>query len=131
MLNRTGRWWNRRRLWYHGTAPLRKVADRPHPITITLGLMSPILGLVALFMSIQSLRLSEAALNTSQQSMKVGQRAYLSITDTVLTIIPSKDLWKGTPGKLVVQLSLTGILHNLGNTPASIEKLDTVLAARV
>ena len=48
-----------------------KVADRPHWITIALGLLSPLVAVVAVWIASQSLK-------TNQQSMKVGQRAYLT-----------------------------------------------------
>jgi hypothetical protein len=49
----------------------KRIADRPHWITILIGFLSPSIALVAAWIAIQSLR-------TSQQSMKVGQRAYLN-----------------------------------------------------
>jgi hypothetical protein len=51
-----------------------KTADRPHTITIglgLLGLLSPLVAFVALYISIQSLR-------TNVRSLEIGQRAYVS-----------------------------------------------------
>ncbi len=43
-----------------------KLADRPHPISVRLGLVSPTIAVVALIVAFMSLW-------TNQRSMKVGQ----------------------------------------------------------
>jgi len=86
----------------------KKVADRPHWITILIGIFSPSIALVAVGIAVQSLR-------TSQQSMKVGQRAYLNYqvavnngSEIVEKLRSDKDFF------LNYQVTVT----NLGNTPA-------------
>src|SRR5436305_1227167 len=59
-----------------GTAT-EKSADKPHKITIglgLLGLLSPIVAVIALYISIQALR-------TNEHSLEIGQRAYVSMQD--------------------------------------------------
>src|SRR5579864_5645437 len=87
---------------------LEKAADRPHPITVRLGLLSPSIALVALFVAFLSLY-------TSQRSMKVGQRAYLTYQvavtnggEVVNALHAEKDFF------LNYQVTVT----NMGNTPA-------------
>jgi hypothetical protein len=53
-----------------------KVADRPHPVSVCLGLLSPLIGVAALFAAFGSLY-------TSRTAMKVSQRAYLTYQLTV------------------------------------------------
>ena len=85
-----------------------KVADRPHAITVWLGLISPAIALVALLVAFGSLW-------TSQRSMKVGQRAYLTYQVSV------------TNGNLVLEalhadkdffLTYQVTVSNMGSTPA-------------
>jgi hypothetical protein len=87
---------------------LAKLADKPHPITVRLGLVSPAIAVVALFVAFLSLW-------ASQRSMKVGQRAYLSYQVTVANgnqvveaLRADKDFF------LTYQVTVT----NMGNTPA-------------
>jgi hypothetical protein len=96
-----------------------KTADRPHPITICLGLLSPALALIALWFSWQSLK-------TSNRSLEIGQRAYVSLQDGKLAFHkevegpppqPSSTLTPGQPHPYVVMLG-TVTLVNTGNTPA-------------
>src|SRR5258707_9003111 len=44
MLRRTAHWWNRQRLWYYDSSPEQKTADRPHNMTIVIGILSPLLA---------------------------------------------------------------------------------------
>ena len=97
MLTRTGYWWNRR-VWYYSTSPEKKIADRPHKITIVIGVLSPLLAVAAVAISLQGVK-------TSRTAMEVGQRAYLSVTDGRLSV----------SGR---QAHYSYVLHNLGNTPA-------------
>ena len=70
---------------------MKKTADRPHWITITLtivfGLLSPVLAVVALLTSRDSLLTSQKSLTVSQTSLEIAQRAYL--TYGVVDEIPS------------------------------------------
>ncbi len=86
----------------------KRVADRPHWITILIGFLSPSIALVAAWIAIQSLR-------TSQQSMKVGQRAYLNYqvavtngNEIVEKLREDKDFF----------LNYQVVVTNIGNTPA-------------
>jgi hypothetical protein len=79
-------------------------------------------------MSIQSFRISEAALHlsgasveTSRQAMKIGQRAYVTVTDSAITVLPNRTLLEGLTGTPRLSIVTTAVLHNLGNTPASVE----------
>ena len=95
-------------VWYYSTEAPRKTADRPHALSLLLGLISPLLAIVALFISLQSLK-------TSETSLKVGQRAYLAVQNG--------ELWvsrvAGTPAEVGIYLRCE--VHNLGNTPGSIK----------
>lgn len=89
------------------TSPTR-VADRPHWITILLGVFSPSIAIVALFVAWGSLR-------TSERSMKVSQRAYLGYEIAVTNgnqvaeaLRADRDFF------LYYQVTVT----NMGNTPA-------------
>ena len=110
MLKRSGRWWNRRRVWYYDSAPAKKTADRPHAITVILGILSPLLAVAAVIISFQGVR-------TSRTAMQVGQRAYLSITDGHLTISGKAAHYRF-------------VLHNLGNTPAEEVSVKYMYSAR-
>ncbi len=86
----------------------KKVADRPHWVTIVIGILSPLIAVVAVGIAMQSLR-------TSQQSMKVGQRAYLNYQVAVTNadeivgkLREDKDFF----------LNYQIVVTNLGNTPA-------------
>lgn len=118
MLKQKG-WW---KPWFGGKAGYwypaekkRKTADRPHPITITLGLLSPVLALVATIISLQSL-------STSRQSLRVGQRAYVHVTDGFLHLEKAPNV-KGKPS---FHLTLGGTVHNSGSTPARFLVLQVV-----
>jgi hypothetical protein len=89
-----------------------ETAPRPHWITVALGLLSPVIGFVAFWVSLQSYKTAQQALQTSQQSLKVGQRAYLSVLEV-----------KYSDAQLRVHLK------NSGNTPARIQSLGLRLVA--
>jgi hypothetical protein len=93
------------------TSPL-KTADRPHRITILLGLLSPALALV-------SLGVSFYVFHDSQRSMKVGQRAYLSFAIDEMSLDRTDCVDKKTSCAFHYRLKI----ENLGNTPAYIEKV--------
>ena len=79
-----------------------KTADRPHVITVLLGLLSPSLAIVALYVS--------------QQAMKVGQRAYLSIEEPMATVdrIANSDYYR-----VIFDFDIC----NQGNTPGTIRRV--------
>ncbi|MGB6742529.1 MAG: hypothetical protein WBE38_02645 [Terracidiphilus sp.] len=94
----------------------QKTADRPHRITILLGLLSPVLALL-------SLGVSFYVFHDSQRSMKVAQRAYPSFHFDSATISPIKD----DPNGFTVDASAS--LRNIGNTPLYIDSIKTALYA--
>jgi hypothetical protein len=91
--------------------PLEKRADRPHPITIALGMVSPTVAIVALLLSFKSLEMSRRSLDLNAESQRIAQRAYLGAR---LDIQP----------KLMVhdeeQWGLNIELNNTGNTPSAV-----------
>jgi hypothetical protein len=93
--------------------PKRKTADRPHNLTIMLGLLSPMLALLALYMSIQSIKVSRQSLEVGQRSMEIGQRAYIHAELTINSPKQSKDAFV-----------FTFTFRNQGNTPGSINKVE-------
>jgi hypothetical protein len=115
-------WQKKGALWLWGWSreekPSKKVADRPHWITVVIGTLSPALALAALYISIQSIKISERSLNTSQQSMKVAQRAYLAVRDGDLECTPTEF------HSLIIDFNYS--ISNLGNTPARITSLEMI-----
>lgn len=97
------------------TSP-QKTADRPHRITILLGLLSPVLALL-------SLGVSFYVFHDSQRSMKVAQRAYPSFNFDSAAVTPIKD----DPNGFTVEASAS--LKNIGNTPLYIESIQQALYA--
>ena len=76
----------------------QKIADRPHPITIVLALLTPFVAVAAVTstflgfrLSTESLRVSQEALETSQQSLRIGQQAYVVIELTFGHFIDKGD----------------------------------------
>jgi hypothetical protein len=96
MLIRKSRWrtWFglRGELWYYAVIASPKIADRPHWLTIVIGLVSPTIGVVALLISLLSLRTSEQAVRISETNLKVGQRGYISLKNGRLGYIPLLQL---------------------------------------
>jgi hypothetical protein len=84
------------------TPPL---APRPHRITIWLGLVSPFIGVVAVWFSLQSLKVSKEA-------MEIGQRAYVRVSGPFYG-------WCRDERK---EVGLTFQIHNDGNTPATLSQ---------
>jgi hypothetical protein len=111
MLIRKGRWRSllglKGQLWYYSDAALRKTADRPHRLTIGLGLLSPLLAIAAVGVSYLGLR-------TSENAMKTGQRAYLAFA--LESVTTSQNLQSDS---IAVSLGLK--IKNPGNTPAFID----------
>ena len=105
-----------------------KVADRPHPITISFLLLStvlsPVVGLVAVYISLRSLGVTE-------KNMEIGQRAYLTVTQTAFSTSLKNARDSLIPGLKqadhVLQLRYSFVLHNVGNTPGKIADISTDL----
>jgi hypothetical protein len=95
-------------LWCFESQKQQRVADKPHPITILIGLISPALAITATIISVLSLR-------TSQESLRIGQRAYLSFQIRKAEAKPEQK-----EGTHVVHFSPTLSIKNLGNTPATV-----------
>jgi hypothetical protein len=96
MLKRTGRWWNRRRIWYFVEQhKQQETADRPHNLTLLIGFLSPLLAIVAVAVSVSNVMTSRLSLTTSQ-------RAYLVVQES-----PTQN-----------PETTTLIIRNVGNTPA-------------
>jgi hypothetical protein len=91
-----------------------KTADRPHRLTILLGLLSPVLALL-------SLGVSFYVFHDSQRSMKVAQRAYPSFHFESATVTPIKN----DPNGFTVEASAS--LKNIGNTPLYVDSIKEAL----
>jgi hypothetical protein len=108
-------WKRHRGLWVVNED--RKTADRPHAITIAIGIFSPALAVIALIVSIMSLR-------TSDRSLKVANRAYVNVVSGSLLfsdfgyVVQEKGPDAGT--HLIVRMDLFARLQNAGNSPASV-----------
>lgn len=97
-----------------------RTADRPHRITVFTSVVSTIVAFVAIFFSYQSWENSERALETSQQSLQVGQRAYLAIERSRLTVAAQPAIASGW----LVRLDFD--IRNLGRTPAELKGVEFV-----
>jgi hypothetical protein len=96
-------------------AATQKVADRPHGVTIAIGALSPIISLIAFVLAFQGYKVAQRSLETTQQSLRLGQRAYLAVTS--VSYEPTDT------GEFHVHLK------NYGNTPAYVRDLSLNLAA--
>jgi hypothetical protein len=105
MLKRSGHWWNSERIWFYATEGSDQISLRPHPVTVRLALLSPLLAIVATVISIGSLW-------TSRQAMQIGQRAYISMTNGSLKL--DEVSIQSPNAKFEIRL----VIKNLGNTPA-------------
>jgi hypothetical protein len=97
-----------------------KISDRPHPITITLGLLSPALALVSLAVSFYVFR-------DSQRSMRVAQRAYLGFHFESGEVGPTPSIRASDPPKYRVRANVS--VRDIGNTPAYIDTIKKELYA--
>jgi hypothetical protein len=117
MLNRTGHWWTRRRIWYYGGKQLQqRTAKNQHRITVTLEFFTLLVVGIGVYISLRSL-------NISEESMEVGQTSYLYVSDGTfdLTYANPADAWHSHwPG---VTVNCSFIVHNEGNTPARLLSL--------
>src|SRR5262245_51483010 len=96
----------------------QRVGDRPHTVTIAIALLGPLLSVAAVVISFNALSLNE-------RSMKVGQRAYVSLSrgavEDWFQRPPDDRAPDGADGLLTARASFS--IDNLGNTPATIEHL--------
>lgn len=98
------------------------VAERPHVLTLILGLLSPGVAVVALIMSYFSFEISQEALEINRATLHLVQRAYLNVESTqILLARPRDSSIPRNPGQRVVRLRYQFVLDNLGNTPAFID----------
>ena len=93
-----------------------KRADKPHHITILLGVLSPGLALMALFLSLYSCRQSERA-------VEISQRAYVAVKGgnvrlSWMKIGPPQVAGETRPLEPIIFMTLSVNLENAGNTPA-------------
>jgi len=97
--------------------------SKPHPITIMIGLLSPILSLVALGLSLQGLKVSQRAAINNEAATRLSQRAYLSIEHGTieLKIMPraGKVFWD----KSLILVTVTLRVSNTGNTPGQVKNI--------
>ena len=91
-----------------------KTADRPHPITIALGLLSPVLALV-------SLGVSFYVFHDSRRSMQVAQRAYLAFHFKAAEAQPVPATSANDPRKFMVSANVS--VRDIGNTPAYVDEV--------
>lgn len=106
-----------------------KVADRPHPLTLLVGLLGPVTAILAItftFMgyrlstksletSQESLRVSQESLRSNQQGLKIAQRAYLTARTPIFELAAPPNIAEDS------RIILFGYdLTNVGNTPARI-----------
>jgi hypothetical protein len=108
-------WTKKGVLWVPGREPAYKIADRPHWITIGIGVLSPLLAVVAVFISYK-------ALGTSDKTLKVANRAYVALVGGTMVFsdfgtVVNEDKGIST-GYLVVRLDLSASIQNAGNSPA-------------
>ena len=126
----------------------RKSADRPHVLTLLVGLLSPVLGIAALFISLQSLSTSERGIRVAETNMKVGQRGYVRLTGGTVRVSRPLELLlplsrlnppgqPGTPASArppskreeSIGYWFTATLENLGNTPVRFTNLQVAAKA--
>jgi hypothetical protein len=90
-------------------APPQKVADRPHWITMCLGISPLLVAIVSVGIALQSL-------STNRQAMKVAQRAYLTYQVTVTNGSELVEDIRADKDSFFLNYQITVV--NMGNTPA-------------
>jgi hypothetical protein len=122
MLKRVGRWRSlfgrKGEVWYYADTAPGKTADRPHKLTLVLGLSNSLVALVAVALSFSSFKVAQQSLRTNEQGLRISQRAYVS----VLRVAYYPDQGKDT-GSFVIRIK------NYGNTPAYIRSLALQIVA--
>jgi hypothetical protein len=91
-------------------APKQKTAEEPHRITILLGLLSPALALVSLWVSLH-------VFYDARNATQVLERAYLAFHFQSAKITPVSD----NPDTFVMETATS--IKNMGNTPAYIDSV--------
>jgi hypothetical protein len=87
--------------------PPAVAGNRPHNISIVLGLLTLFFAVIALVLNYKSLQ-------TSQSSLKIGQRGYLAFAVTSFTVTQ-----EGSPQELTARATMK--IRNVGNTPAYLD----------
>lgn len=97
----------------------KRVADRPHGITIALAILGPLVTVLAVGIGALSLRTSQQALMVNQTSMKVAQRAYLVLRNGESEFRhPARFPVNGFAGLSSVGWGFE--IHNIGRSPATV-----------
>lgn len=107
-----------------------KLADRPHPVAVALGLVSPTLALVALMVSFFSYQASQTGVRLSEQSLRVANRAYLTVRRTGGNIDVDRNTAKFPGGDHFpnsARLYIEYDVENVGRTPGRLSRLDVRL----
>lgn len=109
-------WKKKRGLWVVDAGE-RRIADRPHHMTIVIGLLSPVLAGVAVIVSI-------LAVHTSERALKIGTRAYVAVLAGNLQFfnygIVQHETADNSGGQhCIVRMDLSATIQNAGNSPAS------------
>jgi hypothetical protein len=94
--------------------PEKKIADRPHRITIVIGILSPAIAIVAVYLSLNSLHVSREALDLNRRSMEIAQAAYVTAT------FYSQKQQREREGPV---WHVGAELNNTGNTPATLSNI--------
>lgn len=104
-----------------------RVADRPHAITIALGILGPLSALIALVVTASiaysSWRTATQSLEVAQSNMKVGQRAYLFIENSHSRLLLVKARRDDVGDSLVGAIEQSFTMRNSGRTPATLHNL--------
>lgn len=96
-----------------------KVADRPHWITIVLGVLGPLVAAIAATAAVWSLMTAQRSVELSQMALKVSQRAYViseNIRVTLSGFQPYAD--PAAEGRYFV-MEVRFDLRNVGRSTAS------------
>ena len=107
-----------------------KVADRPHLLTILVGIFSPTLAIVAAAISF-------GAYQVSDLSMKIAQKAYLRVENSRFSLTRLDTRYKVVEAEVggrvqdvllpsvepAYRIPLSFEVHNSGNTPANLREL--------
>jgi hypothetical protein len=112
-------------------AKKEKVADRPHLYTLIVGVLGPIVTALAIGVTgcfaYKSWTTANESLTLAERSMKVGQRAYISIENSgssISLIRAVRDVaGGGTAPSLGVAIEQSFRMRNSGRTPASLKTL--------
>jgi hypothetical protein len=102
-------WKKRRGLWVVDDG--KPTVDRPHGITIAVGVLPLVLSACAIYVSVQSLR-------TSERTSKIANRAYVGLVSGKLQFSNYGIVGGDGPGGLIVRMDLSARIQNAGNSPA-------------